>query len=137
MKIYGRRKVLNGEEIINFFKEQKIDNLTNPEELHVTEIYSKEDVDPDTLDFDKNNFTYIPNNPHIELFGTYLVLVVDTPFLQKRFDYFKNMGCSWDYPTYNPHISLCDEFTGDISNIVPYKNVIKLGPEIYTNLDDK
>ncbi|AXH72583.1 MAG: histone H1-like protein [Caudoviricetes sp.] len=129
MQLYGFRNVLNGKDIINHFKKQGVQNLVKPNSLHLTIIYSKKDVNEKEIILDSNKLFYIPENINLQKFGDYLVMVVSTPVLQQRFDYFKSKGCSWDYDIYQPHISICENFEGDIDNLKPYPNPIELGKE--------
>lgn len=127
MKLYGYRNVLNGKEIIDHFLQQGIEDLHNPLSLHVTIIYSNNDVDEHLIELD-NKIITLNSQYTMDVFDKFLVMKIDSTFLQKRFSYFKSKGCSWDFETYNPHITISDTFT-DITKIKPYSGKIILGYE--------
>lgn len=137
MKLYGYRNVINNEEIIEYFRKQGVEDLVDPKSLHVTVIYSKKDVDEKSIKVDNNSLYYIPENTHLEKFGDYLVMVVNSPYLQDRFKYFESKGCSYDYPKYKPHISLCENFTGNIETLTPFKKPIFLTKEKIEELNEE
>lgn len=137
MKLYGYRNVINNEEIIEYFRKQGVEDLVDPKSLHVTIIYSKKDVDEKSIKVDNNSLYYIPENTHLEKFGDYLVMVVNSPYLRDRFDYFKEKGCSYDYSEYKPHISLCENFTGSVEGLIPFKKPISLTKEKIEKLSEE
>lgn len=134
--LYGSRKVINCNEIYDFFAAQNIPDLSPSKSFHVTTIYSKNDVNGSKLILDKNILKYKINSKLIQ-FDQYLVMDVNNGFLQERFQYFKNNGCVWDYPDYTPHISLSEKFIGDIDNIIPYSGNIILGKETIETLNEE
>jgi hypothetical protein len=140
--IYVSRSIKNSEEIYNWFKEQGILNMTNKDDLHITQVYSTKPVDVDTLTLDKNDIII---NPKDSLFimetfdnNECLVMICNNDIMQKRFDYFKDKKCSWDFPQYNCHITISNHFSEnkiELKNIKPFPQKIILGPEILESLD--
>ena len=127
MKLYGYRNVLNGHSIIDHFKKQGLKNLSDPLSLHVTIIYSKKDINEQTIKLDNKQLS-ITSKCELDIFGEYFVMKINSKILQKRFEYFKDKGCSWDYDYYRPHITLSNT-PQCIDSIIPYSGKIILGEE--------
>lgn len=137
MQLFVERKVINFDEIHDWFTRQSIDGLIKPSEYHITVAYSRKDVNLQNLEFDTSTLL-IPGNQFngLEIFGDYLVQLVLTDVrLFSRFNYFKQNGCSWDYPSYCPHISIAEHTKTDLNEIEPYQGNIIPGPEIWEELN--
>lgn len=48
----------------------------------------------------------------------------------------KQEGASWDWPEYQPHISISYDFEGDADKITPWLGEIKFGPEVFKPVND-
>lgn len=49
-----------------------------------------------------------PGGRTIERFGNQLVLCLDCPALQQRWQAWRDAGATWDYPDYWPHVTFAD-----------------------------
>lgn len=138
MKLFVERKVINSQEIHDHFRDQGIINLIDPSLYHVTVAYSKTDVSLNNMEFDKNPLTIEPSGVNFTaIFGEYFVqLVLSNLVLFNRFNYFKDQGCSFDWPNYRPHISISENFVGSIDDIRPFEKDIYLGPETWSELKE-
>ena len=102
--------------------------------LHVTLIYSRKE------------FKMLPNTPVVhtakivgfELFSNssgvknVLVARLESSSVTARHNHIRaNYGATHDYPSYNPHITLCYDWdvARDVSNLVPPGNTIFLSDE--------
>ena len=133
--LYVERKVLNATEVIFWCKENNIDFTIKPEDMHVTIAYSSKAVDWNDFVPDKNELRLNDRIGTIKYFSDCLVLTFDSFFLQTRWKYFVYLGCSWDYPDYDPHVSLSYvKTTADLS--MKYIGDIILGPEIFAKVGD-
>jgi hypothetical protein len=137
--MYVSRKVLNGKDIIEWARGQGFKSALAVEALHVTIVYSKEPVDFNNVEAENKNKVTINNGTRsIETFdGGATVLKFQSKVLAKRQKELLALGCSCDYDTYKPHITITFESDGvDVSGVMPYAGVIKLGPEIVEELNE-
>lgn len=135
--LYCSRSVENFEDIISWAKSQNIPNIIPANEFHVTVAYSKSMVDHDDID-PKNNMVYLPPRKRkLAKFGSCIVLLLTSTYLDERWEYYIKKGCSWDFDTYNPHITISYEGGDfDINNIKAYSGEIILNEEIIDIIDD-
>lgn len=132
--LYVHRKVLNANSIVEWMRDNDVSHCVDPSAMHITQMYSKKEVDWDKIK-PKNTIIHITKTDRqFKLFGHTLVLVIKSNILQKRFKQFMNIGCSFDYAKYNPHISIQYD-TNSILKIKPYDGEIILGPEIFSTID--
>ena len=139
--LYARRPVLNANEIIKWYKDQGFESLTVPEEMHVTTIFSRNPVEQKILEESPTRLCV----PFVE--GTRInaplgdkgaiVLKFKSDWLQKRWERALQKGCSWDYKSYQPHITLTySKPDVNLARIKPFQGEIVLGPEIFEMLVD-
>jgi len=124
------------EALAAFVKEQGIKNPCPASSYHITTVYSRK---PINYRPSKKALTVKPVG--YALFGhpdKVLVLKVEHQGLHDRFKTAKKAGATWDYPEYQPHITLA---TGvdpdlDISKIPLPAIVLDTGPEYTEELSD-
>lgn len=142
MPLYVSRKVKNAAEILMHYIEQGVDaELIDTDEMHVTITYSKNPVDWIAMGQSwQKEIEIEKGGPRVnELFGpdlNTLVLTFPGGDLNYRHNEMVDKGASWDWPTYQPHITIGYQFKGDISQIKPWDGEIELGPEIFEPLDE-
>ncbi|TAV98493.1 DUF1073 domain-containing protein [Rhizobium ruizarguesonis] len=132
--LYVRRDVINRAEIIAWAKEQGFTDIVP--DLHVTITYSKQPVDW----FEMGESW----SPRLEISaggprqmealgqsGEYYALLITANELKWRHEAMIEMGASWDWPEYQPHISIQIGGDIDLSKVTPYQGKIILGPEIF------
>ena len=139
--LYAHRKVLNGKEILIWAKKQGFDHTLPEKELHITCIYSSAKVDWSEIKADDSHIKIIGGKREIEVFGddkNIVVLRVQSNVLQTRFDYFKKHGCSYDFPSYKPHVTITykKDPKMNIKDIIPYHGDILLGEEIFAEINE-
>lgn len=137
--LYVSRPVLNAEEIRAWAESQGITDVIPAEDMHVTIAYSREPIDWIKIQESWNQnedgtFDIEPGGPRlVEPLGDrdqYTVLMFASSALSYRHEEIKMAGASWDWPEYQPHISLSKEPQAlDIRAIEPYNGRIRLGPE--------
>lgn len=143
--LYVRRDVLNASEIITWAKAQGF--ATTIDDMHVTVAFSRQPVDWlkvgqdwNGINSSKDDELVIPSGgPRvIEQFGGgAVVLAFASTILSWRHEQIKrDAGASWDFPDYQPHITLTYS-PGDIDldAVTPYRGRIVLGPEIFEEVD--
>jgi len=135
--LYVHRPLLNPQPLILWAKEQGFTKTLTPDDFHVTIVYSKKPLDwnkftPDTTKFKNDN-----DDRAMDKFGDAVVLKFSSPTLNRRHEQFKNGGASWDYPDYQPHVTITYD-GGDVNHtkIIPYDGILAFGPEEFEDLDE-
>ncbi|APG91139.1 anti-CBASS protein Acb1 family protein [Sinorhizobium americanum] len=135
--LYVRRDVINRAEIVRWAKEQGFTDVVP--DLHVTIAYSRTLVDW----FEMGESW----SPRLEIAaggprqmeglgpdGKYKALLITASELVWRHRAMIEAGASWDWPEYQPHISIQIGGNIDLSKVEPYQGKIILGPEIFEEL---
>lgn len=140
--VYIYRPLINGEDLRQWAVEQGISSTLKPEKMHLTLAFSKRGLDKENVNKESH---YILNTDEqnirtLELFGTkssILVLKVEEPQFVERWATFLELGSSWDWATYQPHITITYQTEGvDLSKIAPYHGVLIFGPEVIEEIDE-
>jgi len=144
--LYVSRKVVNADEIIAWAKSVGFETTLEADALHVTVTYSRAPVDwlamGDNWSSDQNgNLTIPPGGPRLmQRFGPEgqaVVLTFASSGLSFRHEQMIEMGCSWDHPGYEPHITISYGATDlDVDDVKAFQGAIVLGPEIFAEIDD-
>lgn len=132
--LYVRRDVVNKAEIERWAKAQGFTDILP--DLHVTIAHSKTPVD-----WFKVGTSW---SPKLEISeggprqmerlgddGRYIALLITANELVWRHREIKEAGADWDWPDYQPHISIQIGGDVDLSKVEPYQGKIVLGPEIF------
>jgi len=139
--LYVSRKIINSQEIIQWYNDQGIQGLDDTTELHITQVYSSNPVDMNTMTYDTQTIKVEKEKSEakMECFGNgkFLVLALNIPEMQERFKYFQSQGCSFDFPQYNPHTTISNNYgySPELDHIIPFNGDIFLGPEIAESLE--
>lgn len=138
--LYVMRPVLNASELQDHFKAQGLRTLLPPNDMHVTVAYSKSDVDWGEVGGASNQSVRVGASLHrsIDVLGDKgaVVLKFRSPALQNRWSYFIRKGASWDYDSYNPHVTLTYKPTVEPGRILPFYGDILLGPEQFDKVNE-
>lgn len=142
--LYVSRKVLNAAAILAHFREQGFETLQPAEELHVTVAFSRTPVDWMTIaaewSREPNGHLTVPaGGPRIvEKLGDKgaVVLLFNSADLFWRHKEILRNGASWDFPTYQPHITLTYQPPEglDLATVKPWTEEIELGEEIFAEV---
>lgn len=129
--IYIARYVKNGAELAKIRDELGLKPLD--EAFHVTQAYSQAKVDWHNLVFQPKDEIITVSGKDLEVaqFGSAVVLKVNSNYLQKRHAEMKAAGASWDFPQYQPHITLglAEEQRTDLPNTISLNSDVTLGGE--------
>lgn len=143
--LYVRRDVINASEIIAHFKAQGIETTLPADDLHVTIAFSREPVDWIEVG---ESWSGSERNGNLEITpggarvmerlgdGSAVVMIFASSDLRWRHEAIKEKGASWDWPDYQPHITLSYSHEGDLSGIEPWQGKIVLGPEVFEEVDE-
>ena len=134
--LYVSRSVTNANEIIKHYADQGLTGMLEVGDLHVTIAYSRQPVDWMRMGeaWDSHIEVRAGGARLMEAFGPQgdtLVLAFVSSELSYRHEEMKHAGASWDWPEYQPHITIANGFNGDLKTVQPWTGEIKLGPEIF------
>jgi hypothetical protein len=135
--IYISRKVINHKEIAKWFTNQGIKEF-NSSLMHTTVAYSTDSVEWDDIEPVESYHSIILGQREMHKFGddsSVLVLGFESPFLTAEWADLRRLGCSWDYPDYNSHITIVYGTDLPVDDIKPYLGTIKLGPQVQAELN--
>lgn len=137
--LYVRRQVLNAADIIDWAKRTGFQTTLAPDDMHVTVCYSRRSVDWSRIQPKQNQMMILHSEGRkLEPLGDKgaYVLKFFSRDLQTRWAEIRSQGASWDYPSYQPHITISYQAPRSmLNNPPPYMGSIILGPEIHEALD--
>lgn len=137
--LYVQRKLMNAKEFIAWAKSQGFAKVLAPEELHVTVCYSREATDLGAAGDSTANLTVTGGVRVVSPLGDSgaVVLKFESDELQKRWGEFRAAGASWDYESYQPHVTITYKNGDlDLTGVEPYKGRLVFGPEIYESINE-
>jgi hypothetical protein len=134
--LYVNRPVENAADIIQWFKSQGLRTLLTPDDMHVTVAFSKSPVYWNAAgpSYERIVVPTCKWDRYVCHLGPKAALVqkFDSPYLTERWELFRLIGASWDFPGYQPHVSLTyDGADIDPAGLMPWVGKIVLGPEIF------
>ena len=136
----------NAKNIIAHFKAQGFNKCVKPEDLHTTITYSRfhvnwEDMGTDIYQ-DNDGRIIVPagQDPRsvapIGDEGAVVMHFVSTAIVVRHNEMIR-LGASWDYSSYNPHLTISYNGDGiDLANVKPWEGNIILGPEKFDALKE-
>lgn len=143
---YAFRPVLNAEEIVAWAQENGISPTLQPDDMHVTAVYSRTPFAPDYSVVEDHASIWADRRivrggkrsmARLGKSGEALVLKVESLDLTEEWLWHRRVGASWDYDVYQPHVTL--SYSADASanyeSIEPFDGDIVLGPLVYRPLD--
>ncbi len=141
MTLYVSRRVTNAAAILKHYADQGVKGLLAASDMHVTVTYSRNPVNWMEMGESWNSDITVPaGGARIsEAFGPEkdtLVLSFVSSDLTWRHEAMVEKGATWDWPDYQPHVSISYDFDGDAESIDPWRGEITLGPEIFEQLDE-
>jgi len=144
--LYVFRSVVNTADIVSWAKAQGFASVVDPAELHVTVIYSKSPVDwfkfgENWSGDEKGQLTINAGGPRaVEKLGdkgAVVLMFASSQLSWRNRSAVEDLGASWDYPEYQPHITITYAAGGlDLTEVEPYTGKIVLGPEMFEDIDD-
>jgi hypothetical protein len=140
--LYVYRRLRNAKDLITWAKSQGFKTLVPANEMHVTVAYSRRAINwfsvPNFWRLDQVN---IPEGGArvIGKLGDQGAVVLHFSYeeLDRRNAEFSKAGASWDFPSYQPHLTLTyDAGDVDLDKIQPYTGELIFGPEIFEPLNE-
>ena len=136
--LYVSRPLINTEPFIDWAKSQGFTQTLKAENLHVTVAFSREEVEWEEISPKTGSIAVAGGTRTVSSLGDdgAVVLKFKSDFLPKRWQEFKDAGASWDYESYQPHVSITYDGSGvDLESIEPYTGELVLGAEVFSELD--
>lgn len=128
--MYASRPVTNAAEIAKWARSQGFTDVVD--DMHVTLAYSRDPVDMGAAGNDRRVVSIDGGKREVKPLGDQgaIVLKFDSPELKKRWQQFRDAGASWDYESFQPHVTITYNGQGvDLSKVKPYEGKIELGDE--------
>lgn len=145
--LYVHRKLLNSADLIDWAKSQGIASTIDGSDMHVTIAFSRQPIDwmkVEANDWNQEQDGTLTIPPggvrmveRLGKEGEALVLLFGSSRLAWRHEQIRNAGASWDWPEYQPHVTISYQ-AGDIdpATIEPYRGELRFGPEVFEPLDE-
>lgn len=142
--LYVQRRLLNGDAVRKWATSQGIESTLPPDDMHVTVAFSKTPLDWSQLTprlsplvvmaaTGREVHQFPPRNTP----NGALVLKFGAPVFARRWQEFRDAGASWDFPEYQPHITLTYSVPeANVDAIEPYRGPLVFGPEIFAEVND-
>lgn len=138
--LYVSRKVQNAQEIIDWAKGQGFGKTLTPGDFHVTVAHSSAPVDWARLSAQTGALGVSGGSRRVDRLGDKgaIVLFFDSLDLTSRWGSFMAAGASWDYESYQPHITITyDGADMDVSKVEPFEGEIVFGPEEFGEINEE
>ena len=140
--LYIYRPLINGYDLHNWALEQGL-TILSEDILHVTLAYSRGGLEnwSEVIDADPNYFCNSDPDHlrHLDFLGkekSVLVLKLNAPELVERWEELTATGTKWDWPVFEPHVTLTYEAKEiDLKQITPYYGDLIFGPEVCVEVD--
>lgn len=138
--LYVSRQLTNPKDLIKWCEANMDCTHLEETDFHVTVMYSKDSVDWNKFDPLKDEIK-IKVKAKPEKLGDKgaVVLKFKSEELHDRWKEFRQGGASWDYPGYQPHVTVTYSYTGsekDLKKIKAFEGTFKFGPEIFKEVDE-
>lgn len=143
--LYVSRRLKNAVDVVAWAKSQGLAKTIAPSDMHVTVAFSRTPVDwNETGDhFDAVNVPAADRQKDgaraVERLGDKgaIVLRFESPELAQRHKQLRDLGASWDWAGYKPHVTMT--YRGgdlDLTSIEPYRGPLEFGPERFAEVDE-
>ena len=137
--LYVQRPVLNADKIRAWALTHGFKTTLPIDDMHVTCAFSKAKVDWSKISAKTNTLTINNGKRKIAPLGNKgaVVMKFESDQLQEDWKQLCNIGCSWDYPEYQPHVSITYNGLGvHIDPHACYTGEIILGPQVFTPVNE-
>lgn len=142
--LYVSRPLLNADELLAWAQRQGFTETLAASELHVTVAYSRRAVNwfdmGSSWDGPDGKLIVPPGGPRrVDRLGDSIVLHFDSPALRYRNEEMREKGASWDYPSYQAHVSIAPlkEIDGypHLEAVEPFEGELRFGPERFRAIE--
>ena len=138
--LYVSRPLLNGAEVRRWARAAGFASTLPADDMHVTIAFSRAPVDWARLEPDRAPLTIAlaaKGPQRIKRLGKAVVLRFTAPALTARWRAFRQAGASWDYPEYQPHVTLTYQPPEAlrVERITPFAGTLRFGPERFKEVN--
>ncbi|MEM7528830.1 MAG: LPD38 domain-containing protein [Pseudomonadota bacterium] len=137
--LYVKRSVANPQPILDWAAAQGFRSTLLPSDLHVTVAFSRDPVDPADAPADSERLQIDVDGSRPKKLGDKGAVVLplgNQSRLESGWQRYRNAGASWDFPSYQPHVTITYKGQGlDLDAMQPFNGSIELGPEDHRALD--
>lgn len=139
--LYVSRPLLNGRALAAWATRHGVPNVISAEEMHATIIYSRAQVDWDAISYaDPDSYTAEGGPRFLKVLGpteSTLALRFVSDYFRFRHDEFREMGASWDWPEYLPHVTLSYDAAGfEFDALDGFTGALVFGPERFAEVKE-
>jgi|GEM_PF-311641 len=139
--LFLRRPLKNAAQFLAWASEAGFKKTLPASEVHVTIAFSKAPVDWDEVpDAPAKLSVRAGGDRSVKPLGDKgaVVLSFQSDDLQRRWRELCDIGASWDYPTFQPHVTITyDGGDVDVGSIEPYRGPLEFGPEEGSEIKEK
>jgi len=132
--IYILRQVLNGAEILDWYRNQGVRNLRNPAEMHLNIMHCMDSVDWDAVGLCVEPMILSEQGTRYPIrvkgTGSTGIGINSEPLITRWLECIR-LGCTWRHSGYHPHVATTHAHPGLAENETKmYLGQIILGPEL-------
>lgn len=134
--LYVHRPLTNALDLVAWFKDQGF--ATTLDDMHVTVAYSHEPIDWTEAPAGAETVVVEGGARSIAKFDKgAVVLKFESVDLADRWKAFRDLGASWKYDDYAPHVTITYDGDGvDLDKIEPYAGKLEFGAEVFAEIND-
>jgi hypothetical protein len=142
--LYVKRRLLNAGALRAWAAAQGIESALRAEDMHATIAFSREPVDWSAIAPDEDAVAVLDEGgraahqfPPQSTPNGALVLKFASEALTRRWQYYLDAGASWDFPEYQPHVTVTYSVAeAAVAGLEPYRGPLIFGPEEWAEVDD-
>lgn len=139
--LYVSRPLLNGEALRAWARSVGFVSTLPASDMHVTVAFSRKAVDWSDVPPQRGSLSIeVGETGHVKRLGKAIVLRFDSPALRTRWRRFRDAGASWDWPEYQPHVTISyaepARWPTQPEKMQPYDSVLRFGAERYAEVKE-
>ena len=134
--LYVSRPLINSDDLRSWAASQGF--ASTVDDMHVTIAFSKQPVDWQKFAPQRDRLMIRGGERRVEALGDKgaVVLRFAARRLQRRWQEFCDGGASWDFPSYQAHVTVTYQGQHDLKTIEPYQGDLIFGPEKFAVVDE-
>ncbi len=136
---YVHRPLVNAAELVDWARSQGFATMLPADDMHTTVAFSRAPLDWTRTPPVADPVSVTGGVRSVEQLGDEgaVVLRFESAALHDRWQQFCDAGASWDYPSFQPHVTITYEGGDvDLGMVVPFAGELVLGPEVFAEVDD-
>lgn len=137
--LYVNRPVLNTDDIRQWAAAQGFPSMLPPDDLHVTVARSTQPLAWEHLPAERKRLIVRGGKRHVKQLGDKgaVVLCFSSHHLSDRWQFFCDAGASWDFPSYQPHLTIT--YNGaelSLDEVTPFAGDLIFGFEKFKEIQE-